>query len=170
MKTTLFMAVSVNGFVTGLNDDTEWVKDTEILYKIIAEKGACVMGKRTYLECKKYNAFPYQGALNVVLTHDKELNKQTTDEVIFTDATLGEVVTLLENKGYAEMIIVGGGNTNGQFLTSNLIDEMIIDVHPIVIDNGVHLFEGAFPRKNLELVSSSPLDNSMVQIRYKVKK
>ena len=170
MKTTLFMATSINGYVAGENDDTEWVKDTNILYKIIAEKGVCVMGKNTYMECVKYNAFPYKSAINIVLTHDANLLSHSANDVKFTNAKLGEVITELENKGYKELLIVGGGNVNGQFLASNLINEIIIDVHPIIIDKGVRFFEGVFPRKDLEYISCIPLENGMVQIHYKVKK
>ena len=170
MKITLFMATSINGYVTGQNDDTDWVKDTEILYQTIRDYDACIMGSRTYVEAKKYNAFPYKGAVNIVLTHDQELIKQSTDETVFTDATLGQIITQLENRGFSKLIVIGGGKTNSQFLSSGLIDQIVIDVHPIIIDQGIKLFEDIFPLVNLELVDSQKLGDGLVQNRYMVLK
>ncbi len=164
------MATSINGFITGMDDDTEWVKDTDILYKEIKENDACIMGSRTYLEAKKYNAFPYKGAINIVLTHDQNLIKQATEDIIFTQSTLGEIITQLEDRGYSKLLVIGGGKTNSQFLSSSLIDEIIVDIHPIIIDNGIKLFEDIFPRTNLELLDNKKINDGIVQNIYKVLK
>ncbi len=170
MKTTLFMATSLNGYVAGKDDDTDWVKDTEILYKLVADKGVCVMGRRTYEDCMKYNVFPYKNALNIVITHDQNLISTSTDEVIFTDKSPLDVSKLVEEKGFHEMIVMGGGKTNAQFLASKIIDEIIIDIHPIILETGVRLFEDTFPLTNLELIESKLLSDGMVQIKYRVLK
>lgn len=168
MKVTLFMAISINGYVTGQSDDTEWVKDTDALYQIIADKGACVMGRRTYDECVKYNAFPYKNALNIVLTHDPRLLSQSSGQTMFVSNSPAEILKLISQQGHKELLIVGGGQINSQFLSAGLIDEIILDVHPIIIDGGIKLFEDSFPRLNLEYVDSKPLTNGLVQIHYRV--
>jgi len=168
MQVTLFMAISINGYITGQNDDTEWVKDTDELYKIVADHDACIMGSRTYVEAKKFDAFPYKGAVNIVMTHDQKLIEQTTGDVIFTASTLGQIVTRLEDRGFSKLIVIGGGQINSQFLTGGLIDEIIVDIHPIIIDQGIKLFENNFPRVDLELVDSQTLQSGLVQSKYKV--
>ena len=160
------MATSINGYVTGQDDDTDWVKDTEALYQIIAEKKVCVMGRRTYDECMKFNAFPYKNALNIVMTHDQKLLDQSIRQVIFTSNSPAGVLELAQSKGYQELLVIGGGLVNAQFLSSNLIDEIIIDIHPIIIDSGIKLFEDVFPRSNLELIESKKLTEGIVQNRY----
>ncbi len=164
------MATSLNGYVAGKDDDTDWVKDTDILYKLVADKGVCIMGRRTYEDCMKYNVFPYKNALNVVITHDQNLITSSSDQIIFTDKSPLEVAKLVEAKGFKEMIVMGGGKTNSQFLASNLIDEIIIDIHPIILETGVRLFEDIFPRTNLELIESKILSDGMVKTKYKVVK
>jgi len=170
MKVTLFMATSINGYIAGKNDDTEWVKDFEALYQIISNKKVCVMGRRTYDECVKFNAFPYKNALNIVMTHDRKLLDQSTPDAIFTTSNPVEVLKLVESKGYQELLVIGGGHINSRFLSVNLIDEVIIDIHPIIINEGIRLFENTFPRTNLELMESTVLTDGMVQNKYKVLK
>jgi dihydrofolate reductase len=170
MKTTLIMAMTANGFVAGINDDTDWVKDIDALYKQTVEAGIAVMGRRTYDECVKYNAFPYKGAVNVVMTHDKTLLTKSSGDVIFTDATPSGVLKLLEQRGFDHALVIGGGHVNGSFLQEGLIDEIILDVHPMVMAKGIHLFENDFPYQQLELVSYNKLNDQILQITYKVKK
>ena len=170
MKVTMFMAISINGYVAGENDDTDWVKDTQVLYDLVAKTGVCIMGRRTYDDCMKYNVFPYKNAINIVVTHDQKLIDQSTDQIIFTNNNLTEIVNKMEGKGFNNIIVMGGGKLNSQFLAAELIDEIIIDIHPIIIDKGIKLFEGVFPRVNLELTASQKLKDGMVQNKYKVLK
>ncbi|MDP1722447.1 MAG: dihydrofolate reductase family protein [Candidatus Gottesmanbacteria bacterium] len=169
MNVTLLMAITINGFVAGQDDDTEWVKDIDALYKMTAEAGVAIMGKRTYDECVKYNAFPYKGALNIVMTHDKTLLTKSTDDVIFTDATPQGALQLLEQKGFDHALVIGGGNINGSFLKAGLINEIILDIHPMVMAKGIHLFEGDFPYQQLELMSFTKINDDLLQVKYRVK-
>lgn len=170
MKTTLIMAMTANGFVAGVNDDTDWVKDIDALYKRTVEAGTAIMGRRTYDECIKYNAFPYKGAVNVVMTHDKTLLAKSSGDVIFTDATPSGVLKLLEQKGFDHALVIGGGHVNGSFLKERLIDEIILDIHPMVMAKGIRLFESDFPYQQLELISYNKLNDQILQVTYKVKK
>ena len=170
MKTTLFMATSINGYVAGINDDTDWVKDTQVLYDLVSEKGVCVMGKRTYKDCMKYNVFPYKNALNIVITHDKSLIEKSTKDIIFTDGSVDQISKIASDRGLNEIIVMGGGNINSYFLKNNAIDEIVIDIHPIVLSGGIRLFEDVFPNTNLELVESKLILEGIVQNRYKVVK
>ena len=83
MKVILVMGTSINGYIAGEHDDTDWLKDTEQFYKTVAEFGVAVMGKRTYEECVKYDLIPYKGALNIIMTHDKELLEKNLDNCLF---------------------------------------------------------------------------------------
>ncbi len=170
MYITLLMAITINGFVAGSDDDTEWVKDIDALYKMTAAAGVSIMGKRTYDECVKYDAFPYKGALNIVMTHDKTLLTKSSDDVIFTDKTPAGVLRLIEQKGLDHALIIGGGHINGSFLKAGLIDEVILDIHPMIMAKGIHLFEADFPYQQLELMSVTKINNDLLQVKYRVKK
>ncbi|MEK7543585.1 MAG: dihydrofolate reductase [Patescibacteria group bacterium] len=170
MRVTLLMAITINGFVAGPNDDTEWVKDIDALYAMTAKAGVAIMGKRTYDECVKYNAFPYKGALNIVMTHDKALLTQSKGDVIFTDATPQGVLKLVEQRGLDRVLIIGGGHVNGSFLKVGLIDDIILDIHPLIMAKGIHLFEADFPYMQLELVSFEKINDDLLQVKYRVKK
>ncbi len=164
------MAITINGYVAGPNDDTEWVKDFDLFYKTVADFGVAVMGKRTYDECKKYNVFPYKGALNIVMTHDKDLLSKTQENALFIDATPKEITDLVEKKGFKQLLVIGGGHVNGSFLKEGLIDEIILDIHPMIMAKGINLFEGDFPYNHLELIDYKQINDQILRVTYKVKK
>ncbi|MEK7141362.1 MAG: dihydrofolate reductase family protein [Patescibacteria group bacterium] len=170
MHVTLLMAITINGYVAGPDDDTEWVKDIDALYAMTAKAGVAILGKRTHDECVKYNAFPYKGALNIVMTHDKTLLTKSAGDVIFTDVTPQGVLQLVEQKGFDHALIIGGGHINGSFLKAGLIDEIILDIHPMIMAKGVHLFEGEFLYQQLKLVSFEKINDDLLQVKYGVMK
>ncbi len=170
MKVTLLMAITINGYIAGKDDDTDWVKDLEALNKTIADFGVIVMGKRTYEECMKYNVFPYKGALNIVMTHDQNLLAKTETNAMFSDLPPTNILAIAEKKGFAKLLIIGGGHVNGSFLKDDLIDEIILDIHPMIMAMGIHLFESDFPYKNLDLVDFKEINDKLLQVRYNVKK
>ena len=170
MNITLVMAITVNGYVAGSNDDTNWVKDFDAFYKTVADFGVAVMGKRTYDECVKYNVFPYKGALNIVMTHDKKLLSEKQENVLFTDLPPSALVDLVKNKGFNRLLVIGGGKVNGSFLKDGLVDEIVLDVHPMIMAGGIRLFESDFPYQNLELTSHKEINDHIVQLKYIVKK
>ena len=170
MKVTLLMAITINGFIADPHDDTDWVKDLDALKKTITEFGIIVMGKRTYDECMKYHVFPYEGAINIVMTHDNSLLSQSTENTIFSNKSPKEIIQLAEEKGFDSLLIIGGGHINGSFLKEEFIDEIILDVHPMIMAKGIKLFEDEFDYKNLELVSHEEMNDQILQVKYKVKK
>ncbi len=164
------MATTVNGYIAGQNDDTDWVKDLEAMKKTVEDFGIIVMGRRTYNECMKYNVFPYKGAFNIVMTHAEGLLKKHEDNVLFTDLPPKNIIELVGKKGFDKLLVIGGGHINGSFLAADLINEIILDIHPLIMAKGINLFEGDFPYKNLELISYKQINDQLLRVRYSIKK
>lgn len=169
MSVTLLMAITVNGYIAGLDDDTDWVKDYESLKKEIAEVGVVLYGKRTYDECVKYDAFPYADSVNVVMTHDKKLIDSSSEKIIFTDKSPSQVLQLIESKGFKKVLLIGGGHVNGSFIKEGLVDELIVDIHPVIKANGIRLFESEFSDSKLELVKMEEINDQILRVEYKIK-
>jgi len=64
-------------------------------------------------------------------------------------------------------VYVDGGATIRQFLAAGLIDELTISIVPIVLGDGVRLFEGGAPEQRLVLVESRSWPTGLVQLRYR---
>ena len=57
-----------------------------------------------------------------------------------------------------------------ELLKSELIDEFIISVVPILVGNGIRLFKDGRSEQQLELVNVKTFDTGLAQLHYKQKK
>lgn len=169
MKLTLYMAISIDGLITRGEEDSDWVSksDWDQFYSYIKANDAVIMGRRTIDQFG--DDFPIEGPVNIVLSNNKNLQKGT-DKLIIMTGTPEEVVTKAKNKGLNKLLLIGGSETNTQFIKANLIDEIVISVHPLVIGHGLQLFGSDPIDVNLKLVSTKTINKELVQIVYKVLK
>jgi len=169
MKTILYMATSVTSKTTSGNNDTSWVEEPDVvrLYAEMNRCGAMIMGKETY---ESYEGdLPQGNAILVIMTHSQDLLIQQHNRLIFTNATPREVLNMLEEKGFREVMLAGGESLNSAFLSDNLVDEIKVIVKPLVIGRGKSLFNTS-KNVNLTLLSNTSLENGSVELVYEVTK
>jgi dihydrofolate reductase len=171
MKVSLYNAISIDGFIANKKDDTSWVSETDWgeFSRIVKEKRAIIMGRKTFEHA--HDDFPFECDLNIVVTKDKKLISQHNEDegVWFTNKSPKEILKELEKNGYEECLLIGGGVCNALFLDAGLIDEVIVSVHPLILGDGVRLFESKSTKVKLEKKSVKELDEGLLQVVYKVK-
>jgi dihydrofolate reductase len=167
MKTILYMATSITGKTTSGNDDTSWVQETDVerFDTEMTRCGAMVMGKTTYESFG--DDLPLGKALLVVMTHDKDLLARNQEGLLFTDSSPKEVLNMLEDKGYQEVMLAGGESLNSAFLSENLVDEIRVIIKPIIIGQGKSLFNVS-KDVNLKLLNNTLLDNGSIELSYEL--
>ena len=164
MKVGLYLASSLNGFITRGIDDSDWVDDWEIFTSKIKEYRCIVMGRKTYESAEKL--FPYENALNIVLTSSAIVS---TDErkYVFLKAKPQEVIKYVQDKGFDQILLIGGTDTVTDFLSQNLVNDIFITFHPYLFGNGKKIFNDIpnFETK-LKLVSSTQLKPGLLTLHY----
>ena len=171
MKTILYMGISVNGYIAKEDGDSEWTSEENLkgFYEQSKSAGNIIMGRNTYLAASKSGYFPFPDALNIVVSH-KQIENKWGDKVIITDKSPKEIIEMLEQKGFTVAFLAGGGQLNASFAKDNLIDEIYLDVEPLVLGKGIKVFaEGDFELE-LELLKTKQLNKNTVQLHYKVLK
>jgi len=163
------MGISVNGYIAKEDGDSEWTSEEDLrgFYEHSKNAGNIIMGRNTYRAASKSGYFPFPDALNIVVTHQQMENKWG-DGVLITNKSPKEIVEMLEQKGFTTAFLAGGGQLNTLFIRENLIDEIYIDVEPLVFGKGIKIFaEGDF-EFNLELLETKKLNQNTFQLHYKV--
>ncbi len=79
----------------------------------------------------------YDCDINLVFTKNQNLINKSTNKIIFTDDSFKKAINKLESKGYLNVLVIGGGTINSKFVKEGLIDEIIFDIHPIILGDGV---------------------------------
>ena len=128
-KTILYIAVSLDGFISGADDDLSWLnpyQGVENGYKeFLASIGAIIEGRRTYdIEVKngweKLHAIPL-----FVLSKNAPAKKPTRTGVTFMHEDIAEVLHKAKQVTDKNVWIEGGANVAQQFISRWLIDEFV---------------------------------------------
>ncbi len=172
MKTILYMAMTVNGKIAGADDDTSWTskEDWNGFRAMCRKTGNAIIGRRTYDMVKKEGT-QLDDILTVVLTHDVALLTKKSPNTIFTDKPPKDVIAILKEKGFKEALVAGGGILNSAFLKAGLIDEMYIDIEPLILGRGIPLFSDSDFEAHLKLLEVKTLANHQtIQLHYRILK
>ena len=137
MKVILYMAMTANGMIATASEETPWSDIVwKSYYKIAKQFKAAIFGRRTYDIMKSVNEFEKIGnTFTVVLSNN---NYKNISNVAFVK-TPQEAIDVLNKKGFSKAFIGGGGQANAAFMKENLVDEIILDVEPIVFGKGIKL-------------------------------
>lgn len=66
--------------------------------------------------------------------------------------------------------VMGGGELAGSLFAAGVVDEVGLNVHPVLLGTGVPLFVDAGCRTQLELMQSRVIDGGCVYSIYRVKR
>jgi dihydrofolate reductase len=152
-KVLWHMMMSLDGFVAGPNDDMQWVFGTEggpspTIEEVLQSTGALLVGRRTQdVEDRLQPGF-YGGAFRgpfFVLRHDPPSQPPVVKGVTgqFIDADIEEAVRTAKQAADGGDVVVLGANVAQQCLEAGLLDEIIIHVAPVLVGDGVRLFDRA---------------------------
>jgi dihydrofolate reductase len=170
--------MSLDGFIAGPNDDMSWAfgmdaGSGDTVDKVVASTGALLVGRRTQdVEDRLQPGF-YGGAFRgpfFVLRHDPPPDPPVVKGVTgrFLDVEIEEAVAIAKKAAGDGDVVVLGANIALQCLEKELLDEIIVHVAPVMIGDGVRLFE----RAGGEPVKLGPIssvdEGGMTVLRYSV--
>lgn len=168
MKVVLYMAITPNGMIARKDDDTSWISKEEwnSYSTAVRAAGNLVVGRRTYNILTKQPEFSELGGVKLIVVSRKNFSMLSSNHFIAHSPR--EALKLL--KDFKEVAVAGGGRLNSSFMKENLVDEIYLDVEPILFGRGIRLFaEDDFETK-LELIGTKKLSDNEIQLHYKVKK
>lgn len=103
----------------------------------------------------------------IVLTSDTK-QPPPNPTVLFTDQRASEIVSLLEQKGHIEAVIIGGTMTISEFMNVGLVDDVFLVMEPVFFGNGLPLFKNNEFELKLRLEGIAKTNESTLQIHYSV--
>jgi dihydrofolate reductase len=135
-----------NGSVARLYPDLDALRQTDLLQEEIRRTGAVVMGRRAYdMAQGDFTGYEFQVPI-FVLTHaaPATVARGENDRLHFTFVTDGIEHAIAQARAAAgdkDVAVIGGAQTVQQCLQAGLVDELQIDLVPVLLGGGLHLFE-----------------------------
>lgn len=168
MKVNLYMAISINGYIAKENNDTGWISREEwnSYSRMVQKTGNLIVGHSTYNILTKQPEFAELQNIKLVVVSN--IDFQTLSVNHLTARTPKKALALL--KDFDEVIVAGGGILNASFMKENLIDEIYIDIEPLLIGKGIKLFADENFEISLNLLEINKITDNEIQLHYAVKK
>jgi dihydrofolate reductase len=163
---------SLDGFIARPDDSVDWLlwgKDVASIatayWKTI---DTVVMGRRTYEVAVKGGTTSYPGVKNYVFSKTMRQSPDEQVEIVSSDA--GAFVGKLKREKGKGICVMGGGRLANALFEADVIDEVGLNVHPVLLGSGIPAFLPTRRQVNLELLECTPLENGCVYVRYRVKR
>jgi dihydrofolate reductase len=169
---TIEMACSINGIIAKSDGNEDFLlhRNWEVMLEFLKEYDVLVWGNTTF---KNVIAWGEKYLDDLKDTNIIVLSRATFNENEFPNVTycnsLEECINLCEKREFNKIFISGGAHTNTLFMKNNLVNHIIINYNPYVINQGINLFEGEYFEKGLILNKIVKEEDGIVQVHYDVK-
>jgi dihydrofolate reductase len=194
-KVVLYMSMSVDGFITGPDDDKDhglgvdgerlhdWLsaggvdpathrpldEGSATVFDELMATGAVVVGRRTFEIAGGWAGDHHDGVPIFVLTHSEPDEPAPGNACYVTDG-IESCVRQAKAAAAGRDVLLHGAATAQECLRAGLLDEMELQLMPVLLGQGRRLFEN-MPPDHIELELVRDLDAPGVQhLRYAVRK
>jgi dihydrofolate reductase len=178
MATVIIHAtMTLDGFLAEPDGDVGWMsefpgapEDEEVVMRVVAQIGAVVGGANKTLTIED-GEIPYGGMLQVPVylmshvPHDSIERDGVTYTFVVDD--IAEAVETAKQAAGDKWVSLLGGKISRQCLRLGLVDEIHLDVVPVLLGEGIPLFAGLGKRVDLERLETSAFA-SETHLRFRV--
>lgn len=190
-KLIMKMSLSVDGFVGGANGEKDWVfkssDETSRAWTVtqIRKAGLIIMGRKSFEAMAPYwptatgpfaapmneipkAVFTKKGFKGIDPVPDAEQSPAVASwaKARVFDGDLVEGIKQLKSEPGKPIIAIGGAGFMGSLIATGLIDEYLLITHPVVLGEGLTIFNGVARPLDLKLVDVKAFPGGIVAHTY----
>jgi len=165
-KVILNLAVSLDGFIEGPQGEYDWcLTDADYgMTEFMNSIDTVIMGGKSYRLLLKYGK-PYPEFNNYVFSRTEE--DSPYENVSLVSKHIPAFVTALKTQPGKHIWLFGGAEIFKILLEHDLVDQMMLSMHPLMLGGGLPLFPPLANRKKFVLKDSIQYPSGLVQLIYK---
>ena len=185
-KLVLFAHISPDGFAGDLQGGIDFLSyDAELQQfadELVKTVGSPVYGKNTYLLMGYWrNVLDNPEASTQALEHARWVHEvpkivfSTTlpsadwkNTTLLRDNVVEEINKLKQQPGQ-DLVVFGSPGLAKSLMNLGLVDEYKLTLHPIILGEGISLFDGNTQRSELKLLASKTLGSGVVTLHYEAR-
>jgi dihydrofolate reductase len=167
-RCSVFVAVSLDGFIARRDGSIDWLRAVEApgedygFARFFARVDALLLGRATWDVARGFDPWPYAGKRVAVLAHAP---REARHGETFHAGDAAAVLDALGGEGLHH-VYADGGSVISQLLAADRVDALTVSVIPVVLGDGLRLFQGPLPERRLVLESATPYPSGLVQLSY----
>jgi len=171
-RVTFGCASSLDNFIARKHHEVDWLLWSDEVAALVSEYwqsfDTVLMGRKTYDVALKSGTPAYPGVKNYVFS--RTLKESPDKRVKLVSENAVEFLRQLKKKKGKGIYIMGGGELGRSFLEADLIDEIGVNIHPVLLGSGIPLFYKMKRQIDLELKECRMLPQGCVYLLYNVKR
>ncbi len=167
------VACSLDGYLAGPNGEIDWLhwsKDAEsVMAAFWPRVDTMIMGRKTYeVGLAMGGGSVTMPGIDAAYVFSRTLGKGAVKakraHLVTTDA--GAFIRELKAKPGKDICLWGGGEFASSLLEQGLVDEIGLNIHPILLGSGVPTFLRLNARVPLRLAENRPMDGGCIMATY----
>jgi dihydrofolate reductase len=179
-----FFHISLDGFVAGPQGEMDWIKVDEEIFDHVGQRvkdsDTALYGRVTWQMMEGYwptaadqpnaskhdieHAAWYKNAHKIVLS--KTMQGEQWPHTTFIGEDVARRIEAIKQQDGNEILVFGSPSATHTLLQYNLIDEFWLFVNPILLGQGIPLFNNVSEKTPLRLVSSKTFANGVMCMHY----
>ena len=172
-KVTIEMACSINGLIATEdgNEDFLSYRGWEIMLELLKEYDVLIWGRKTWDNIISWGDEYLKDLkdLNIIVLSRKNSETNGLPNVIYRNS-IDECLKVCEKMKYGKLFISGGATINNAFMERGIVDNIILNYNPYVLNKGIPLFEGNYFENKLKLEKIIKEKEDIVQVHYSIVK
>lgn len=169
----MHMVSSLDGFIASTDGSYDWFESSWTTY----EKGKAQENVEQFLssiDCYIIGSHTYELALTLGWPYGEKTTYVVTSRALsserknikFYSGDLEELVNGLLKSEYKNIWLVGGASLCQDFLNRSLVDEIRLEIVPILLGDGLPLFGNTGKELKLDLKDVAAYKNGMLEVCY----
>lgn len=167
-RVQLFIATSLDQKIARRDGGIDWLfTDQDYGYDdFYAGVETLLMGRKTFDVCHSFGDWPYLGKRTIVFSR-RPAPARLPPKVDWTSADPVELVRASAAGHGGSLWLVGGESLTTALVRADLVDDLVLSVHPIVLGRGIPLWDGDLGRTTRwSLARHEVYPSQLVQLWY----
>ena len=170
-KITIEMACSINGMIAKEDGSEKFLsyRGWEIMIEFLEKYDVLIWGRKTWdsILSSEENYINDLKKFNIIILSNNKENKNEFSNVTYC-SSIEECLKICEKFKYEKIFISGGAIINNAFMERQIVDYIILNYNPFVLNEGIPLFTGNYFENKLKLENIIKEKDDIVQVHYKV--
>jgi len=171
-KVTFGVASSLDNFIARPDHAVDWLQWSDEVSALTSAfwktVDTVVMGRKSYEVAAALGTTAYPGVKNCVFSRTMTEAPDARVEIVRGDAV--EFMRALKAREGMGICVMGGGELARSLFEADLVDELGMNIHPVLLGSGIPLFHPMGRQIDLELIDSRVLKTGCVYVLYRVKR
>ncbi len=167
-KVTYHVAASLDGYIAGPGGEVDWLfSDQDYgMDAFLADVDAILIGRKTYELMLAHDLDAYPEAENYVFS--RTLSAASYPAVTIVAEDTATFVRGLKRKPGKRIWLVGGGELFRSLLEADVVDEVVVSIHPVLLGRGIALLADHELATRLALVQTAEYETGLVSLHYEI--